>query len=181
MATAASPFVACMQLTDKRCCWPSFCRKSCRFGPLKLPFPPPPGHVVELYAVLVFASGLLSYSRSERFPALDYSCDQDDSVVWKSIFPLQRRLPCWGSLEVFQYMEKLRCNARNYTLRRLPGLYALFLLVYLWDDFWQTFQSLLNFRPTSASQMTKKPLTDRYKMEYRSCCCSLTFRRSTPS
>ena len=41
--------------------------------------------------------------------------------------------------------------------------------------------AILNFRPTSASQMTKR-LTDRYKIEYRCCCCcSQTFRRSTPS
>ena len=33
-------------------------------------------------------------------------------------------------------------------------------------------QTLLNFRPTSAFQMTKRPLTDRYKIEY-SCCCFL--------
>ena len=44
---------------------------------------------------------------------------------------------------------------------------------------WQ--QTLLNFRP-SASQMAKRPLTNRYKIEYSCCCCcSQTFRRSTPS
>ena len=32
--------------------------------------------------------------------------------------------------------------------------------------------TLLNFRPKIASQMTKRPLTDRYKIEY-SCCCFL--------
>ena len=61
-ATAASPFFACEQLRDKRCCWPfenTFVLwKHCRFGPLKLGFPPSLRHVVELYAVLVLASGL---------------------------------------------------------------------------------------------------------------------------
>ena len=35
-------------------------------------------------------------------PALDFSCDLDDSVVWKSIFRLERTLPGQGSLEVCQ-------------------------------------------------------------------------------
>ena len=35
-------------------------------------------------------------------PALDSSCDLDDSVVWKSILRSERTLPCWGSLEVRQ-------------------------------------------------------------------------------
>ena len=33
-------------------------------------------------------------------PALDSSCDLDDSVVWKSLLRSKRTLPCWGSLEV---------------------------------------------------------------------------------
>ena len=45
----------------------------------------------------------------------------------------------------------------------------------------QTEKTLLNLRPTSASQMTKRPLTNRYKIECSCCCCSWTFRRSTPS
>ena len=65
MLTAASPFFACVLLRDKRCCWPFektfVLQKSCRFGPLQLRFPPSPHHVVELYAVLVLSSGLLSW------------------------------------------------------------------------------------------------------------------------
>ena len=65
MVTPASPFFACMQLNDKRSCWhfekPSFCRKGRRFGPLNVRFPPSSRPAVELYAVLVVVSGLLSW------------------------------------------------------------------------------------------------------------------------
>ena len=59
MVTAASPFFA-FDAVDalKR---PLFYRKSGGFGPLKLRFPSSPRPAVELYAVLVLVSGLLSW------------------------------------------------------------------------------------------------------------------------
>ena len=144
-ATAAPPFFACQQLRDKRCCWPfenTFVLwKHCRFGPLKFDFPPSLRHVVELYAVLVLASGL---SWKWKFSSARFQLRYRWQYGLEVYLWLERRLPCWGSLEVCQYMEKLRCNVRNYTLRGLAGLYAVFFHVYLWDDFWQTFQCPMN-------------------------------------
>ena len=51
-------------------------------------------------------------------PALHSSCDQDDSVVWKSIVRSERALPCWGSLEVPQCPGELEMERRElHTLR----------------------------------------------------------------
>ena len=63
MVTPASPFFSAYSWETSDAVdpskTPSFCRKSCRFGPLKLRFPPSPRHEVELYVVLL-VSGLLS-------------------------------------------------------------------------------------------------------------------------
>ena len=74
---ALQPYFLVVRVTQRRhfsraCSWmtddhvdalkkPSFWRKSCRFGPLKLRFPPSSRPAVELYAVLVLVSGLLSW------------------------------------------------------------------------------------------------------------------------
>ena len=51
-------------------------------------------------------------------PALDSSCDLDDSVVWTSIFRSERTVPCWGSLEVCQRPGELEMQRRKqHTLR----------------------------------------------------------------
>ena len=52
----------------------------------------------EVYAVLVLQFAELKVN---SLPALNSSCVPADSVVWKSIFRLERTLPCWGSVEVF--------------------------------------------------------------------------------
>ena len=46
-------------------------------------------------------------------PALDSSCDLGDSVVWKSIFRLERALPCCGSLRVCQLPGELEMQRRK--------------------------------------------------------------------
>ena len=51
-------------------------------------------------------------------PALDSSCDLDDSVVWTSIFRSERTVPCWGSLEDCQRPGELEMQRRKqHTLR----------------------------------------------------------------
>ena len=46
-------------------------------------------------------------------PALDSSCDLDDSVVWTSIFRSERTLPSWGNLEVCQRPGELEKQRRK--------------------------------------------------------------------
>ena len=51
-------------------------------------------------------------------PALDSSCDLDDSVVWTSIFRSERTVPSRGSLEVCQGPGELEIQRRKqHTLR----------------------------------------------------------------
>ena len=114
MVTAASPFLpVCSWVTSIAVAFlkrTPFCRKSCHFGPLKLCFPPFPRDVVEFYAVLALASGLLSWKwtfssarfqlRSRRECGMEVYCSTREKAA------LLGKL---GS----QHMEKLRCNARN--------------------------------------------------------------------
>ena len=46
-------------------------------------------------------------------PALDSSCDLDDSVVWTSIFRSERTVPGWESLEVCQRPGELEMQRRK--------------------------------------------------------------------
>ena len=51
-------------------------------------------------------------------PALDSSCDLDDSVVSTSICRSERTVSCWGSLEVCQRPGELEMQRRKkHTLR----------------------------------------------------------------
>ena len=115
MVTPAPLFFACMQLNDKRSCWrfekSSFCTKSCRLGPLKVHFPPSSRPAVELYAVLVLVSGLLSWQWTVCHRSILAAIY--DSVVWRSIFRSERTLPSWGSLIVCQWPGELEKQRRK--------------------------------------------------------------------
>ena len=51
-------------------------------------------------------------------PALDSSCNLDDSVVWTSFFRSDRTVLCWGSLEVCQRPGEFEMQRRKqHTLR----------------------------------------------------------------
>ena len=121
MVTAASPFFVCMQLRDKRSCWrfekTFVLQKKLSFWPseVALPFIPAPcGEVVRSSCFCVWIVEL----EVTGLPALDSSCDLDDSVVWKSILRSERTLPCWGSLEVRQWPGELEMERRElHTLR----------------------------------------------------------------
>ena len=105
-----------MQLRDKRSCWsferPSFCWRSCRlalWNRASLYPRTPRGSCTQIWFAVLEVNGLR---------ALDSSCDIDDSVVWKSIFRLERTLPCWGSLEVCQWPGELEMQRNElHTLR----------------------------------------------------------------
>ena len=135
MVTAASPFFACMQLRDKRPCWcfeNTFVpQKKLSFWPseVALPFIPAPcDEVVRSSCLGVWIVEL----EVNSLPALDSSCDLDDSVVWKSILRSERTLPCWGSLEVRQWpgeleMERTELHALRFWrfVRILPDDFSL--------------------------------------------------------
>ena len=91
---------------------PSFCRKSCCFGPLKLRFPPSSRPAVEFVRSSCFGVWFAELEVND-LPALDSSCDLDDSVVWTSIFLSKRTLPSWGSLEVCQRPGELEKQRRK--------------------------------------------------------------------
>ena len=116
MVTAASPFFVCMQLRDKRSCWrfekTFVLQKQLSFWPseVALPFIPAPcGEVVRSSCLGVWIVEL----EVTGLPALDSSCDLDDSMVWKSILRSERTLPCWGSLEVRQWPGELEMERRE--------------------------------------------------------------------
>ena len=116
MVTAGSPFFACMQLRDKQCCWrfeKTFVpQKKLSFWPseVALPFIPSScSGVVRSSCPGVWFAEL----GVNGLPALDSSCDQDDSVVWTSIFRSERTVPCWGSLEVCQRPGELQMQRRK--------------------------------------------------------------------
>ena len=46
-------------------------------------------------------------------PALDSSCDLDDSVLWRSIFRSERTLPSWRSLKVCQWPGEFEKQRRK--------------------------------------------------------------------
>ena len=112
MVTAASPFFACMQLTDKWCCWrfekTFVLQKKLSFwlSEVALPFIPAPcsGVVCNSCLGIWFAEVEVN-----GLPALDSRCDLDDSVVWTSIIRSERALPCWGSLEVANFAVLALC------------------------------------------------------------------------
>ena len=70
-------------------------------------------------------------------PALNSSCDPDDSVVWRSIFRSERTLPTWGSLEVcrrpgelekqhsLRFWRFVRILPDDFSLRRLLANFSL--------------------------------------------------------
>ena len=121
MVTVGSPFFACMQLREKRCCWrfekTFVLQKKLSFWPSEaaLPFIPAP------YSGVVRSSCLGVWFAElgvNGLPALVSSCDLDDSVVWASIFRSERTVPCWGSLEVCQRPGELEMQRRKqHTLR----------------------------------------------------------------
>ena len=121
MVTAASPFYAWMQLRDKRSRWrfekTFILQKKLSFWPsaVALPFIPAPcSGVVRSSCLGVWFAAL----EVNGLPALDSSCDLDDSVVWTSIFRSERTLPCLGSLEVSQWPGELEMQPRKqHTLR----------------------------------------------------------------
>ena len=144
-----SPFFACMQLRDKRCCWrfekTFVLQKNLSFWPseVALPFLPAPySGVARSSCLRVWFAEL----RVNGLPALDSSCDVDDSVVWTSIFRSERTVPCWGSLEACQRPGELEMQRRKQHTSRfwryvriLPDDFCLRQL------FWQTFQCATNF------------------------------------
>ena len=95
-----------LRSAEKLSFWPS---------EVALPFIPAPcGEVVRSSCLGVWIVEL----EVNGFPALDSSCDLDDSVVWKSILRSERTLPCWGSLEVRQWPGKVEMECRElHTLR----------------------------------------------------------------
>ena len=48
--------------------------------------------------------------------ALDSSCDLDDSLVWKSIFRLEKLCLAGEACKFVNDLENLRCNAESYLL-----------------------------------------------------------------
>ena len=146
--TAASPFFACMQLRDKRCCWrfekTFFLQKKLSFWPseVALPFIPAPCSGV------VHSSWLdvwLAEMEVNGLPALDSSCDLDDSVVWTSVFRSERTRLAGEAWKFVSDLENLKCNAGSNTLCGFGAMYAFFMMTSFWDDFWQTFQWASNF------------------------------------
>ena len=90
---------------------PSFCRKSCRF-PSEVALPSilaPCSGVVRSSCLSVWFAEL----EVNGLPALDSSCDLDDSVVWRSIFRSEKTLPSWGNLEVCQGPGELEKQRRK--------------------------------------------------------------------
>ena len=116
MVTAALPFFACMQLRDKRCCWrfvKTFVpQKKLSFWPSEVALtfiPAPRSEVVRTSCLCVWFAEL----EVNGLPVLVSSCNLDDSVVWKSIFRLERTLPCWVSLRVCQWPGELEMQRRK--------------------------------------------------------------------
>ena len=100
MVTPGSPFFACMQLNDKRSCWrfekSSVLQKKLSFWPSEVVLPSilaPCSGVVRSSCLGVWFAEL----ELNGLPALDSSCDLDDSVLWRSIFRSERTLPSWRS------------------------------------------------------------------------------------
>ena len=137
---------------------PSFCRKSCRFGPLKLRFPPSSRPAVELYAVLVLVSGLLSWKWTvcqRSIPAAMWT------TAWFGHLSFDLRELCLPG-EAWKFvsdLENLRSTGSN-TFFGFSGLYAYFLMTSLWDDFWQIFQCATNFW-TCFSWSVRQKLSDK--------------------
>ena len=105
-----------MQLRDQLCCLrfekTFVLKKSCRFDPPKLHFPSfaaPYSGVVRSSCPGVWFAEL----GVNGLPALDSSCNLDDSVVWTSIFRSERTVPCWRSLEVCQRPGELGMQRRK--------------------------------------------------------------------
>ena len=140
MVTPASPFFACMQLKDKRRFEKTFVLQknlSLWTSEVALPFIPAPcSGVVRSYCLGVWFGKL----EVNGLPDLQSSCHPDDSVVWRSIFRSERTLPCWGSFQACQWPGELEMQHR-----KQHTLYAFFLMMSLWDDFFQTFQCSTNF------------------------------------
>ena len=116
MVTPASPFFACMQLNDKRSCWrfekTFVLQKKLSFWPSEVALPSilaPCSGVVRSSCLGVWFAEL----EVNGLPALDSSCDLDDSVVSTSIFRSERTLPSWGSLEVCQRPGELEKQRRK--------------------------------------------------------------------
>ena len=131
MVTTASPFFACLQLRRQAMLW-RFEKlfvlqkvSTCRFSTLKLHFPSSPRLAVELHAVLVLVSGL-----SWKW------------TVYTHLIPAAIQMTTWFRSLTFDLdLDKSRCYARNHTLCGLDASYTLFLIITLWGDFWQFFQS----------------------------------------
>ena len=167
MVTPASPFLAYMQLRDKRWCWrfekTSVLYKSCRFGLLKLRFPSSPRPAVELYAVLVLVSGLLSWKWTicqRSIPAAIWT------TAWFVRLSFVMRELCFAG-EAWKFVrdvENLRCNARSNTPRGFGAVYAFFLMTSLWEDFWQTFQCATNFWICFFFWSVRQKLSDKVRL-----------------
>ena len=150
MVTVKSPFFACMQLRDNRCCWrfekTFVLQKKLAFWPSEVALP-----FIRMPCSGIVRSSCLGVWFAELgvngLPTLDSSCVPDDSVVWTSIFRSERTVPCWGSLEVCQRPGQLEMQRRKEHTMRFWRYrwYVFFLMTSLWDDFWQTFQCAMNF------------------------------------
>ena len=166
MVTVGSPFFACMQLRDKRCCW--------RWKDLRS---------VEKVVVLTLRSCALLHPRalqwsctqflswclvcsagSERFASARFqlrSGRQRGLDVYLSIWEDCALLGKLGSLS--ETWENLRCNAGSNTPCGFGAMYAFFLMTSLWDDFWQTFQCATNFS-ICFSWSVRQKLSDKVRL-----------------
>ena len=122
MVTVKSPFIACMQLRDNRSRdavdalkRPSFCRKSWRFEPPKLRFPSSARPTVELYAVLVLVSGLLSWEWTvcQRSTPAAF---QKTAWFGRLSFDLRGLCLAGEGWKFVRDLDNLRCNAGRNTL-----------------------------------------------------------------
>ena len=167
MVTPASPFFACMQLNDKRSCWrfekTFVLQKKLSFWPSEVALPSilaPCSGVVRSSCLGVWFAEL----EVNGLPALDSSCDLDDSA-WFGHLSFDLRELCLP-VEAWQFvsdLENLRSNAGSNTLCGFGALYAFFLMTSLWDDFWQTFQCATNFW-TCFSWSVRQKLSDKVRL-----------------
>ena len=112
-------------ILHKRCCWcferPSFCRKSCRFGPLKSCFPS---------SLCLDCSAGSEWFASPRF-----------QLRYRGQCRLEDDLSTWNKSA--SEMENLRCNARTCTPRGLNASYAFFQVNSLRNRIFHKLSSLL--------------------------------------
>ena len=141
----ASPFFACTQLRDKRCCWlfekkrPSFFKESC-LALWSCASLHPPHAAVELYPVLSLC--LVCWARSERFAVLlipSAICTR--AWFWSLFFDWTHLLEFCHAGEAWRFdsvLENWWCNTASYmpyVCLWFGALYGFFLMTGLWDNF----------------------------------------------